>query len=462
MTEMLTYADLQNQLNDAWATWIGFVKTPHFYAQVIATIVAMILGRFLSFVLVERLPLFAREARDGRLFKLRKTIHSLRTLVTPAIRLIALALAAQICDQQFGSSWLVRIVLTGAAIILLYAIINRFVQHPMFNATARWIGIPAATIYAFGFMPLVSDWLDGTAFEAGNIRISLLTILKAILFGGALFWLGRVSSNAGQRIIRQQKNVDIQTKELAAKSFNVLVICFAGILLLNLLGINLSVLAVFSGAVGVGLGFGLQQIASNFVSGVVILLERSLEVGDFLELDDGRSGTLKEINMRSSTLSTFDGKDIMVPNTIFITNRVVNWTHRDFRQRYEVTFTTAYDTDLRQVPEIVEKAVASVKGVLSYPEAPECLLRNFTPTTCEFNVRFWVESIENAMRYRSAVFFAIFDALKDAGIPMQPAAAEPAPVHIVIDRLQVPSTPVAVAPAPNTKPKTRKARKTKK
>ncbi|MBG1231869.1 mechanosensitive ion channel family protein [Aestuariivirga litoralis] len=450
MLDFPTFGELQLEINDLLTTWLGWLRTPHFYAQVIAAIVAMIAGRLISYVLVELMPVFAREPTEGRLFKLRKTLHSLRTLITPAVRIVALAFAAQICDQQFGSSWFVRLVLTGAAIILLYAVINRFVQHPMFNATARWIGIPAATIYAFGFMPLISEWMDGTAFEAGNIRISLLTVLKAVLFGGALFWLGRVSSNAGQRIIRQQKNVDVQTKELAAKSFNVLIISFAGILLLNLLGINLSVFAVFSGAVGVGLGFGLQQIASNFVSGIVILLERSLEVGDFLELDDGRSGTLKEINMRSSTLATFDGKDIMVPNTLFITNRVINWTHRDFRQRYEVNFTTAYDSDLRRVPDIVQKAVSSVKGVLNVPEGPECLLRNFGASTCEFSVRFWVESIENAMRYRSTVSFAIWEALQREGIPMQPPAAAPAPLHIVME---------PTAPPPDAKPKPRKKAK---
>jgi len=188
---------------------------------------------------------------------------------------------------------------------------------------------------------------------------------------------------------------------------------------------------------------------------VVILLERSLEVGDFLELDDGRSGTLKEINMRSSTLSTFDGKDIMVPNTLFITNRVINWTHRDFRQRYEVTFTISYEADIGKVPALIEKTVAGVKGVLSYPEPPECLLRNFGPATCEFNVRFWVESIENANRYRSVVSFAIFDALKQAGIPMQPSAPPP-PVHIVLDHQNMPA-PAAAPAAP--KPATRKPRK---
>ena len=226
---------------------------------------------------------------------------------------VILAIAAQICDQAVGSSWLVRAAQSLAVISLLYAAINRFLQQPLVNAAARWIGIPAATIYAFGYMPTVIDWMDHAAFEAGNVRISLLTLIKSALFGGSLFWMGRISSRAGQRVIRQQESLDVQTRELATKGFDLFVACLAGLLLLNLLGIDLSILAVFSGAVGVGLGFGLQQIASNFMSGVIILLERSLKVGDFIELEDGRSGHLMEINMRQSRLGTFDGKDIMVP-----------------------------------------------------------------------------------------------------------------------------------------------------
>ncbi len=414
---------------------IEWAKTPQFYAQIGAIVIAWLLGIIIARQILRYIPWFSRPVESGRLLRLRQTAYSLRNLLRPVLVLLILAVAISFSDILVGSSWLVRLAQSLAVISLLYAVINRFILNPLLNMVARWIGLPAAAIWVFGYMPQVSDWLDGTAFEAGNVRLSLLTLIKTVLFGGALFWLGRISSSAGQRVIREQQSVDMQTRELAAKGFNLLVICFAGLLLFNLLGINLSVLAVFSGAVGVGLGFGLQQIASNFVSGVIILLERSLQVGDFLELEDGRTGTLKEINMRSSLLSTFDGKDIMVPNQSFITTRVVNWTHRDFRTRYEVTFTTAYDADLHKVPVIVQKAVAGVKGVLSYPEAPECLLRNFGASTCEFNVRFWIESIENANAYRSNVLYAIWDALKAADISMQAPAAPTVPLHILRDEI---------------------------
>lgn len=409
-------ADAQNLLQQV----VGWLKSPQFYAQVAAIAVIWVAVRLSARNLVTRVWLFNTEPTDGRLVKARKIIYACADLVKPLLLFVGLAIAAQICDQAVGSSWLVRAAQSLAVISLLYAAINRFLKQPLINAAARWVGIPAATLYAFGYMPQVIDWLDHAAFEAGNVRISLLTLIKAALFGGSLFWLGRVSSRAGERVIRQQESLDVQTRELATKGFDLFVACFAGLLLLNLLGIDLSILAVFSGAVGVGLGFGLQQIASNFMSGVIILLERSLKVGDFIELEDGRSGHLLEINMRQSRLGTFDGKDIMVPNDRFITTRVVNWTHADPRQRYEVPFTVTYDTDIHAVPPLIVKALLKLKGVLREPEMPECALKSFGDTAVNFTAKFWVEGIDDGVNsYTSDALFAVWDALKEAGIKMK-------------------------------------------
>ena len=417
---MMDFSQWQEQAQSLLQLALGWLKSPQFYAQVVAIIAVWLAIRISARAIVSKLWLFNTEPVDGRLVKARKIIYSCRVLVQPLLLFVVLAIAAQICDRAVGSSWLVRAALSLAVISLLYAAINRFLQQPLINAAARWIGIPAATIYAFGYMPTVIDWMDHAAFEAGNVRISLLTLIKSALFGGSLFWMGRISSRAGQRVIRQQETVDVQTRELAAKGLDLFVAAIAGLLLLNLLGIDLSILAVFSGAVGVGLGFGLQQIASNFMSGVIILLERSLKVGDFIELEDGRSGHLKEINMRQSRLGTFDGKDIMVPNDRFITTRVINWTHADPRQRYEVPFTVTYDTDIHKLPPLIVKALLKLKGVLREPEMPECALKSFNDTNISFTAKFWVEGIDDGVNsYTSDALFAIWDALQEAGISMK-------------------------------------------
>ena len=402
---------------------ISWLTSPQFYAQVIAIIAAVLIARIVAKQILAQLWLFNTEPTEGRFLRYLKLLYSCRDLLRPIIVVAFLAVAASVCDAAIGSSWLVRLAGTTAVVLLLYSVINRFISNPLFNVAARWIGMPLAAIYMFGQMGNLLGWLDSVAFQAGNIRISMLALIKAAGFGGALFWAGRVSSNAGQKVIRDQQTVDVQTRELAAKALELVVFAIAALLLFNVLGMDLAALTVFSGALGVGLGFGLQQIASNFISGIIILLERSLKIGDYIELEDGRAGTLQHINMRSSTLTTYDGKDIMVPNERFITTRFVNWTHTDPRQRYEVPFSVVYDTDIRKVAPLIVEAIAKVPSVLQEPEQPACELKSFGDSGVRFTAKFWVNGIDDGQNnYTSDVMYAIWDALKAAKIEMPSGA----------------------------------------
>ena len=260
-------------------------------------------------------------------------------------------------------------------------------------------------------------FLDGISMQAGNIRISLYFLIKAALAGGFFFWLGSISNRSGQNAIRSQEALDRPTQELFAKLFQIALFAGIFVLLLQVLGLDLTALAVIGGAVGVGIGFGLQQIASNFISGIILLIERTLTVGDYIELEDGRAGIMKELNMRSATLETFDGKEIMVPNEKFITDVFVNWTRDDPRQRYEVEFSVAYDTDIRKVPDIITKAVLKHPGVLSEPEEPDCELRGFGDSGINFGLEFWIKGIDDGKnRISSDLLFIIWEALRDNDI----------------------------------------------
>jgi small-conductance mechanosensitive channel len=398
---------------------VSWLSSPQFYAQVIAIIAAVVLGRIAAKQVLAKVFLFNTEPSEGKLLRYRMLLYSLRDLLRPILIVIALAAAAAGCDAGVGSSWLVRLASTAATISLLQAVIKRFIKHPIANAGARWIGLPVAAVYMFGYMPQLLAGLENTALQAGNIRISALAIIKAAVFGAIFFFIGRTSSNAGQKVIRDQQSVDIQTRELAAKALELVVFGVVFLLLFNVLGLDLSTLAVLGGAIGVGIGFGLQQIASNFISGIIILLERSIKVGDYIELEDGRTGILRDINMRSSTLETFDGKDIMVPNERFITTRFVNWTHADPRQRYEVPFVVAYETDLHKVPKLIEQAVSSHKTVLQEPEPVSCELKKFGDFGAHFSVKFWVNGIDDGPNnFTSDVHFLVWDALQSGGIKL--------------------------------------------
>jgi small-conductance mechanosensitive channel len=397
----------------------GWLASPQFYAQVIAVVGLWLVAKIATKQILARVPLLREEPLEGRFLRYQRLLYSCRNLLEPLVFVGLMAAAAAVADAALGASWLIRIAQSLALVRLLHAVIMRFLTHPVINSAARWIGLPIAAIYALGYFSLFTVALDSIAFSAGNIRISVLALSKAALFGGILFWLGRTSSNAGQKVIRDQQSVDVQTRELAAKALELLVFAVVGLLLLNILGLDLTTLAVFGGALGVGLGFGLQQIASNFISGIIILLERSLKVGDYIELEDGRTGILRELNMRSSTLETYDGKEIMVPNEKFITTRFVNWTRADPRQRYEVPFVVAYDTDLHKVPPLIEKAISTHPTVLQEPEKVSCELKKFGDFGAHFSVKFWVNGIDDGPNnFTSDVHFLVWDALQKGKIKL--------------------------------------------
>ena len=397
----------------------AWLASPGFYAQVIILLAGWLLSRIVARQVLARVPLFRDEPAEGRFLRGRRIIYGLRSLLAPALLFLFLAVGAAVADASVGASWLVRIGQSLALVYVLYAAINRFIPNPTVNAIARWAGLPVAVVFALGYFDTLTHWLDGLAFQAGNIRISVLALAKAALFGGVLFWLGRKSSSAGQKVIREQQAVDVQTRELAAKALEIAVFAIMALLLFNILGLDLTALTVLGGAIGVGVGFGLQQIASNFISGIIILLERSLKIGDYIELEDGRMGTLREINMRSSTLETFDGKEIMVPNERFISTRFVNWTRADPRQRYEVPFVVTYDTDLHKVPPLIEEALSKHKSVLTEPEKVSCELKKFGDFGAHFSVKFWVSGIDDGPNnFTSDVHFLVWDALQKGKIKM--------------------------------------------
>lgn len=397
------------------AEWL---LSPQFHAQLAAIAVSILLAWFLARFLRQRVSWFTAEPEQGtKWYRVRRYVLAASELLYPALIYIFLGFAAEGVQSAMGANWLVLIARGISIVFLLYSAINRFITNPMLRTAAIWFGIPVAALQVFGWLDDVIAFLDSVSFQAGNIRISLYFLIKAAIAGGFFFWLGSISNRQGQSAIRAQEALDIPTKELFAKLFQIVLFGILFVLLLQVLGLDLTALAIFGGALGVGLGFGLQQIAANFISGIILLIERSIHIGNFIELEDGRMGTLKELNMRSATLETFDGKEIMVPNEKFITGVFVNWTRDDPRQRYEVKFSVSYDTDIEKVPALIEAAVAAHPGVLAEPEAPDCELRGFGDSGIDFAVEFWISGVDDGRsRISSGVLFAIWRTLRDNGI----------------------------------------------
>lgn len=396
--------------------------SPTFYAQCGLIFFAVVIAFSLAYLLKNYFPILRNEPETGYLLAFRKKVYQLSDLLFPLLNITALGIAVELSTWLVGHSWLVRIAQSLAVVFMLYSIITRFISNLFIRRMVTWIAIPVALLQVFGWLDDVTAYLDTFDVEMGNIRISAYGLVRVVIFGFVLFWFGRISNQFGQQVIRNQHGLDPGTREVFAKLFQVTLTIVIFILLLQVMGINLTALAVFGGALGVGLGFGLQAIASNFISGIIILLDRSLTVGDFVELEDGRKGIIRELKMRSTTLETFDGKDIMVPNEQFITSSFINWTHKNSKQRYSIEFQVAYKTDLHKLFDLLREVVASHPQVLSGPELPieerpDAEIAGFGDSGIDILIEFWMEGIDDGKnRVGADLLLMIWDAMKENGM----------------------------------------------
>lgn len=343
-------------------------------------------------------------------------------LIFPIIAITLLRISVEFSQFIIEDSWVMRVALAIAILLFLNSFINVLVKQPIIVVAFRWIGMPMIFFHYIGVLDDVIKVLDAIAIQVGSVRLSIYMFLRLFIFGSILFWMGRLSNKTGQNFIRKQASLDAKTKELFAKIYEIILILIIILVLLKVMGINLTALAVFGGAVGVGLGFGLQAIASNFISGVIIILDKSLTVGDHVELEDGKSGIVTQLNMRSTTLETFDGKDIVVPNEKFITSTFTNWTHKNKKQRYRVDFSVAYNTNVRSMVALIKEAVALHPKVLSgdqYPieERPDCEIDSFGDNGINMFVEFWMEGIDDGKnRVGGDLYLIILETLQSNGI----------------------------------------------
>ena len=406
-------------LMQGWEIAQGWLLSPAAWSQfallVAAFFIAWVVTRRVSPVLKKVLT--PPEDQRHMLARLRLFVLSFLPLLLPLFAYLLTAIGEEVTRSLFGSG---AVIAFGKRVLLFLAaraLVKKIIKDPFLRLLGKYVLVPIMALYALGLLPLATTYLSETVIRLGNISFSLMSLVRGIIAGSVLFWLGRWSNDQSTNYIQRQKELPPATRQLAVKAAEIVIFGVAFLLLLNIMGINLSTIAVLGGAIGVGLGFGLQKIAANFISGVILLLEGQATVGDYVELDGGEAGTIVKMTARAAILETFDGRWIMVPNEDFITTRVTNYSDSGSANRYEADFSVSYNTDINAVPAIVEAAVATHKEVLDKPYPPDCELRGFGDSGIDFSVEFWVNGLDDGPnKYTSDVLFLIWNALKDNGI----------------------------------------------
>ena len=355
----------------------------------------------------------------GRIAQIRRFALLFLPLLMPVLAYALTAAGEQATRAAFDSGDVIAFGKRVFVFLAAQVFVRQILTDSFLHLLGKYVLIPVAALYALGVLDDVSLRLDQTIVAVGNIRFSVMALIRGGIAGALLFWLGSWSNRQSAHYIKSQNELRPATRQLAVKAAEMAIFGAAFLLLMSIMGIDLTAVAVMGGALGVGIGLGLQQIAANFVSGVILLIEGQTTVGDYVELDGGEKGTIVRMTARACVLETFDGRWIVVPNDHFITTRVINYSDQGSANRYEAAFSVAYETDINLVPGIIEAAVAALPFVLAVPDGPDCELKGFGESAVDFTVEYWVNGIDDGKnKYASPVLFAIWNALKSAGIEM--------------------------------------------
>ncbi|WP_405238048.1 mechanosensitive ion channel family protein [Lentisalinibacter orientalis] len=302
-------------------------------------------------------------------------------------------------------------------------------------AVLGWVYVAATVL---GITDDIAAVLGGIGFQigTGGARLTLLVAIKAVLLLGVLLWAATALGNFLDQRIQRSDELTPSLRVLIGKVLRITLVVVAALVALGGLGIDLTVFTVLSGAIGVGIGFGLQKVVSNFISGIIILLDRSIKPGDTISLGE-TFGWIRELRARFVSVVTRDGREYLIPNEDFITREVINWSFSDDLVRIDVPFGVSYSSDPHQVIELAIEAAASVKRVES-SQKPVCWMTEFGDSSLNFLVRFWIRDPQNGLtNIRGQVLLALWDSFKEHGINI------PFPHREVIMR-----TPVEVARVP--------------
>jgi small-conductance mechanosensitive channel len=305
--------------------------------------------------------------------------------------------------QKLGTAWVVINLIAGL-------VRNRLIFRVL--AVSAWT---IAALSILGLLGPVADALDSVAVSIGGLRVSPLLVLKTAALLVLAVWAASALSNFLERRVQGASDLTPSFQVLIGKLARLTLMTLAILIVVRSTGIDLSALAIFTGALGVGVGFGLQKIVSNFVSGIILLVDKSIKPGDVITVGDSY-GWVNAMNTRCIAVITRDGREVLIPNEDLVTQRVVNWSYTKEEIRLDVPFGVDVASDPHQVRRVAVEAVAAVERVLRNP-APVCHFVAFGSKSLDFMLRFWIDDpIAGVTNVRGLVLLALWDAFKREGI----------------------------------------------
>ncbi|MBD1545217.1 mechanosensitive ion channel family protein [Roseibium aggregatum] len=399
-----------------WArALLDYLLTPWFFYQAAIIAALFLIARVLSWRVEPKLEERARTIK-GRPGLLRVVIALLRRVDWILFNAFLFAALAIMRSLTWPSrSHFIYLTLSLSFAWLFVSVLSRVIRNRLLARVLSWLAWIYVALIVLNLDDEAFTFLDSLALTIGQMRLSVLLVLKAALFLFLAVWLAVVVGRFLDNQVQKSDELTPSIRVLTGKIVKIGLILLAGTVALSAVGIDLTALTVFSGAVGLGIGFGLQKVISNFISGIIILLDKSIKPGDTISLE-GTFGWIRELRARFVSVVTRDGREYLIPNEDFITHRVINWSFSDELVRLDVEFGVSYDADPHKVSELAIAAAKTVSRVEA-ARSPVCWLTGFGDSSLDFVLRFWIDDPQKGLtNVRGLVLLALWDTFKENGI----------------------------------------------
>ena len=350
-------------------------------------------------------------------YRVTEFLYSIVRLLLPILMVILIMIGAEIARLEvFGFATNVALAVSKLCIAWIFIrLVVQVIDHKLARNLIAFMVWSVAALSILGVLEQTMQVMDSIGFDLGEFRLSALSVTKGImgiviLLYGALFF-----ANLFDKRIQTARSLNPSSKVLFSKITRIVLVIAAVLIGVTSAGIDLSLFAVFSGAVGLGIGFGLQKVISNLFSGMLLLMDQSIKPGDIIELD-GTFGWVNHMGARYTELVTRDNKSYLVPNEEFITQHVVNWSHGNTLIRVQTSFGVHYDSDPYQVRALAIEAAGKPDRVVDSP-APVYHLVEFGDNSLNFVLRYWIRDAEKGIvNTKGDVMLALWDALRQHDI----------------------------------------------
>ena len=418
LKELTPATELAGSLWADVVQWLQLLVVPGWRQYQVAIILGLIVvSILLRLVAAPGLDQWARSREGWPKWRLRFMVM-VRQRLGLAIFTV-LSWATYLVMQQVtwpSRSYLIGVAATLATVWLVVAFVTRAVRNRTLRRALKWGLWVYGTLFALNLDKPVGEFLDGLTFGAGDVSLSVLSIIQAVVLIGVMLALARLIIRRASAALGANEDISPSMQVLAVKTVQILfygVVFFVGI---RALGFDLTGLAVLSGAIGLGIGFGLQKVVSNLISGVIILLDKSIKPGDVISLGD-TFGWIDSLGARYVSVVTRDGKEYLIPNEDLITSQVVNWSYTNKFVRLDITFGTSYGDDPHKVRKVAIEAAESVDRVLTHPTRPVCHVTGFGDSSVDYILRFWISDPSGGLtNIRGQVYLALWDAFAENDI----------------------------------------------